>query len=1112
MDVDSLFTYVPLRETVDFLCDFISSQNCDISVPLEYLKDPILLCTENVRFDFVGLAYKQIDGVAMGSPLGPTLANIFLGMIERRVPDYIADSLLYKRYVDDILIFTDAIHFDLFFNFLNNIHPNLSLSHEVESNNSLPFLDVLITRRADGTLYLRHKTGYEHGGSVAGESARRNYSPSANFAFGPENTPPVQTCTSHFPPALSFEELTGSSEDQKRVQPRTHAHDIESCETKISPIQRPHLNPLNLEDASRSEKLRKLTVATANALTEALGISDDDLNSQIVAGFGEAIRASAKKHSNNKLTPKWQQTVKGNKLQVKHAQVNELSSPSSGDSVVYRLRIESVRHCRLKPSDSYKDFYPTGTAQLPNPTPPMGITLRGVNCSSPSLKLISAELARLGEVAGHPVILRDPHTLGQQSGKRQSNMGDITRSVLDKPSMESVSPKRGWPQVDYFAIVCCSFGKILGVDVNPITHGVKHSRYDWFIKTIMIDELGKQKKYLFRCNQWLTVEDRTLRCKRVRINSATVGLENKATHHTFESTLSVEPTSQHGVHINTPPSTSMFEPAKGARRAAVDVTSPKAAVQINANRVEASEDRPVLFTDHTVATQKKTIGPKLLDFSKVVKTHECEKYRTVYENEQRLLSDDSFEEPENELDQKAAMISTTAGQIYYNLECLLQDLFAGLDVRSPDVAQESESVDPIYECLRVQSTAAQSEIIQVDSNELDKYNLLMPSEPLEHKLRFIAPHMFTFLDNLVFMKPPLPNIEPLPIPDLVQTIDMETTPPTFIADVSPEELAHLPRITSFPPVVADSPDNHLEKPTGTADIKPQSVSLDDVVFGGAETTSFAEENKSEILDAADEAQYEDEKWEQDKSELDYTGATTRVNVTSLNYTVDSQDDVDRQQSVIPENVKPLSMSDRGDLQNADIYFDPHSSLIVDGLKTCPKTNTEQIMGNSTVLFPYLNECDMERRLRQIAGLEDIWSSPKLGDVACESSPPTQLFSDINARPMTPFSADNSQVTVICCAPTETIVDMGKSVVDQLNNSQGGNQFIRLYEIPMGCRQTGPYTKLFDWELCYHETEDPESNHLILGSPGRSETLAHSVCAASEVGYDVRQSLALYRSC
>ena len=31
--------------------------------------------------------YRQIDGVAMGSPLGPTLANFLLGHIEKKLFD-----------------------------------------------------------------------------------------------------------------------------------------------------------------------------------------------------------------------------------------------------------------------------------------------------------------------------------------------------------------------------------------------------------------------------------------------------------------------------------------------------------------------------------------------------------------------------------------------------------------------------------------------------------------------------------------------------------------------------------------------------------------------------------------------------------------------------------------------------------------------------------------------------------------------------------------------------------------------------------------------------------------------------------------------------------------
>ncbi|CAH8429348.1 unnamed protein product [Dicrocoelium dendriticum] len=123
-----------------------------MGLPLEFLQNLILLCTENVRFQFEGKAYKQIDGVAMGSPLGPVLADIFLGMIERKAAACISEAKLYKRYVDDILVFTNGEHFDRLSALLNSIHPNLSVSQEKEKENRLPFLDVLIKRRTDGTL------------------------------------------------------------------------------------------------------------------------------------------------------------------------------------------------------------------------------------------------------------------------------------------------------------------------------------------------------------------------------------------------------------------------------------------------------------------------------------------------------------------------------------------------------------------------------------------------------------------------------------------------------------------------------------------------------------------------------------------------------------------------------------------------------------------------------------------------------------------------------------------------------------------------------------------------------------------------------------------------
>ena len=85
----------------------------------------------------------------MGSPLGPTFANIFLSFHEsfwlQNCP-LSFKPLLYKRYVDDcLIIFSHPSHVPLFLQYINKQHENIQFTYESESNNSLPFLDILIT-------------------------------------------------------------------------------------------------------------------------------------------------------------------------------------------------------------------------------------------------------------------------------------------------------------------------------------------------------------------------------------------------------------------------------------------------------------------------------------------------------------------------------------------------------------------------------------------------------------------------------------------------------------------------------------------------------------------------------------------------------------------------------------------------------------------------------------------------------------------------------------------------------------------------------------------------------------------------------------------------------
>ena len=87
----------------------------------------------------------------MGSPLGPILANIFVGSMEDKLFSTVSRPIMYRRYVDDIFVVCNSEQESrAFLVSLNKLHPSLQYTTESESNNRLPFLDVLIERECQG--------------------------------------------------------------------------------------------------------------------------------------------------------------------------------------------------------------------------------------------------------------------------------------------------------------------------------------------------------------------------------------------------------------------------------------------------------------------------------------------------------------------------------------------------------------------------------------------------------------------------------------------------------------------------------------------------------------------------------------------------------------------------------------------------------------------------------------------------------------------------------------------------------------------------------------------------------------------------------------------------
>jgi len=129
-DVVSLYTCIPINEAME-------------------------VCLTSTFFSFEGEFFEKTCGVAMGSPLSPVVANIFMEDFESRALSS-AHLLpkLWRRFVDDTNVIWShgQEELDLFFDHLNRQSSAIKFTKEQEVNGCLPFLDILISKNFDGSL------------------------------------------------------------------------------------------------------------------------------------------------------------------------------------------------------------------------------------------------------------------------------------------------------------------------------------------------------------------------------------------------------------------------------------------------------------------------------------------------------------------------------------------------------------------------------------------------------------------------------------------------------------------------------------------------------------------------------------------------------------------------------------------------------------------------------------------------------------------------------------------------------------------------------------------------------------------------------------------------
>ena len=149
-DVTSLFKNIPLEQTIHLTIDLLFEAKPGLKISREDLQKLLQFATRQTNFLFNGSMYEQVDGVTMGSPLEPILANIFMGYHAKGwIKNYnYGGTLYYKRYVDDIFtVFETKDHAVSFSNYINRQHSNVKFTMETEKNGKLLFMDVLVCNK-----------------------------------------------------------------------------------------------------------------------------------------------------------------------------------------------------------------------------------------------------------------------------------------------------------------------------------------------------------------------------------------------------------------------------------------------------------------------------------------------------------------------------------------------------------------------------------------------------------------------------------------------------------------------------------------------------------------------------------------------------------------------------------------------------------------------------------------------------------------------------------------------------------------------------------------------------------------------------------------------------
>ena len=156
-DVSALFTSVPIDPALKIIKDLLVKDPTLKDRTVIGINDIILLlefCLKNTYFSFQGQFFEQVEGVAMGSPVSPIVANLYMAYLEQKSPKHCTPPpRFWHRFVDDTFVIHKEVNKQGFLQHINSVDPAIKFTVEDnKEDGSIPFLDTIVKPEENGSL------------------------------------------------------------------------------------------------------------------------------------------------------------------------------------------------------------------------------------------------------------------------------------------------------------------------------------------------------------------------------------------------------------------------------------------------------------------------------------------------------------------------------------------------------------------------------------------------------------------------------------------------------------------------------------------------------------------------------------------------------------------------------------------------------------------------------------------------------------------------------------------------------------------------------------------------------------------------------------------------